>query len=44
MVNLTAAQQDELISVAAELADAARIATLQHFRSAGLSAENKETD
>ena len=32
-----------LISTAAELADAARVATLQHFRSAGLTADNKET-
>lgn len=44
MTNLTTAAQDELISVAAELADAARVATLLHFRAVGLSAENKETD
>lgn len=38
-----AALQAELVSVAHELADAARIATLTHFRKAGLSADNKET-
>ncbi|MEO6299892.1 MAG: inositol monophosphatase family protein [Paracoccaceae bacterium] len=32
----------ELISTAAELADAARVATLLHFRSDGLTADNKE--
>lgn len=32
----------ELIAVAHELADAARLATLAHFRSAGLTADNKE--
>lgn len=35
---------DDIISTAAELADAARNATLLHFRSAGLSADTKETD
>ncbi len=39
---LTAAEKAELVSVAHELADAARLATLQHFRAAGLDAENKE--
>ena len=34
----------ELMDVAAELADAARVATLKHFRSAGLTADNKESD
>ena len=34
----------ELMDVAAELADAARVATLKHFRSAGLTAETKESD
>ena len=34
----------ELMYVAAELADAARVATLKHFRRAGLTADNKETD
>ncbi|MGA0539924.1 inositol monophosphatase family protein [Neotabrizicola sp. VNH66] len=33
----------ELIATAHELADAARVATLAHFRSAGLAADNKET-
>ena len=35
---------NDLIETAAELADAARKATLLHFRSAGLSAETKESD
>lgn len=35
--------REELISTAAELADAARKATLQHFRSADLAADNKGT-
>ena len=35
------AEQQDLIAVAAELAMAARLATLRHFRSAGLSADNK---
>lgn len=34
----------ELMDVAAELADAARVATLKHFRSANLTADNKESD
>ena len=34
----------ELIEVADALADAARVATLQHFRAAGLFATNKEAD
>ena len=34
----------ELIDVADALADAARVATLAHFRSDGLSADTKETD
>lgn len=34
----------ELIAVAHELADAARSATLEHFRTAGLTADTKETD
>ena len=34
----------ELVAVAAELADAARVATLLHFRSAGLTAATKESD
>jgi histidinol phosphatase-like enzyme (inositol monophosphatase family) len=32
----------ELVAVAAELADAARVATLAHFRQPGLMADNKE--
>ena len=36
--------EDELIAAAAQMADAARVATLRHFRSAGLSAETKEAD
>jgi fructose-1,6-bisphosphatase/inositol monophosphatase family enzyme len=32
----------DLVSTAAALADAARVATLQHFRSDGLSADTKE--
>lgn len=35
---------DDILETAAELAEAARAATLLHFRSAGLSAETKETD
>jgi histidinol phosphatase-like enzyme (inositol monophosphatase family) len=34
----------ELITVAAELADVARVATLRHFRSVGLAADTKESD
>lgn len=34
----------ELAATAHELADAARMATLQHFRQAGLTAETKETE
>ena len=41
---ITTAQAAELRAVAAELADAARVATLAHFRSEGLSADTKETD
>ena len=33
----------ELMDVAAELADAARVATLKHFRKPGLTADNKES-
>ena len=42
MLNLTAAEQADLIETAAELADAARIATLAHFRTADLTADTKE--
>jgi histidinol phosphatase-like enzyme (inositol monophosphatase family) len=38
------AEEAELIAAAAEMAEAARAATLRHFRGAGLSAETKETD
>ena len=44
MAALTDAVCAELIAVAHELADAARAATLQHFRTPGLSAETKEAD
>lgn len=44
MVRMTAELSAELIEVADALADAARLATLLHFRAAGLSADNKETD
>lgn len=36
--------EQELLSVANALADAARVPILRHFRSAGLSADNKLTD
>ena len=41
-MNLTDTDKADLVSTAAELADAARIATLLHFRSDGLTADNKE--
>ncbi len=41
-MRVTEAVAADLIATAAELADAARVATLQHFRSAGLTADNKE--
>lgn len=40
---ISAAEAADLIATAAELADAARKATLLHFRSAALTADNKET-
>ncbi len=43
-MRLTTADRDEVIATAHALADAARVETLRHFRSAGLSAETKETD
>jgi histidinol phosphatase-like enzyme (inositol monophosphatase family) len=43
MTSLTEADKAALIRTAHLLADAARVETLRHFRSAGLSAENKET-
>lgn len=42
MAHLTDSTTKDLIDTAAELADAARAATLLHFRSAGLTADNKE--
>ena len=36
--------EDDLIATAAAMADAARVATLRHFRVAGLSADTKEAD
>ncbi|MGB8814290.1 MAG: inositol monophosphatase family protein [Paracoccaceae bacterium] len=42
MLILTDAVRAELMAVAAEMADVAREATLLHFRSAGLSADNKD--
>ena len=44
MKQIDAVLAAELIAVAAELADAARVATLKHFRSAGLNADTKERD
>ena len=41
MTVLTEAERAELIATAHELADAARVETLRHFRAAGLSADNK---
>jgi len=41
---MTRMDADDIVSTAAELAEAARHATLLHFRSAGLSADNKEVD
>ena len=41
---LSTADRDDLISTAHALADAARAATLRHFRQAGLSAETKDAD
>ena len=42
MAILTEAEKADIVSTAAELADAARSATLLHFRSDGLTADNKE--
>lgn len=44
MAELTDAMRANLVATAHLLADAARTATLQHFRSADLSAETKEAD
>jgi histidinol phosphatase-like enzyme (inositol monophosphatase family) len=42
MARLSASDAQDIFATAAELADAARVATLQHFRSDGLTADNKE--
>ena len=42
MRNITTAEAQDIIATAAELADVARVATLRHFRSAGLSADSKD--
>lgn len=42
MGKLTAAEAEDIFATAAELADAAREATLLHFRSDALTADNKE--
>jgi histidinol phosphatase-like enzyme (inositol monophosphatase family) len=42
MSGLTQAEANDIFAVASELADAARVATLRHFRAAGLSADSKE--
>lgn len=44
MTNLDITTQQELIETAHALADAARAATLAHFRKDGLSADNKDAD
>ena len=44
MANLDAGLAQDLMHTAAALADAARVATLAHFRSAVLTADTKETD
>jgi len=44
MASLTASETADLIATAHALADAAREATLLHFRSPGLSAETKEAE
>ena len=43
MTTFTKNQIADIVATAVELADAARSATLLHFRSAGLTADNKET-
>ena len=44
MARISAVLAADLMNVADALADAARLATLLHFRADGLSADNKETD
>ena len=41
-MRVSATEADQIVATAHALADAARVATLQHFRTPGLSAENKE--
>ena len=43
-MGLTTADRDAVIATAHALADAARVETLRHFRTVGLSAETKDTD
>ena len=43
-ISISAVDAADIISTAAELARVAREATLLHFRSAGLTADNKESD
>jgi len=43
MTRISETEQDDLIATAHALADAARVETLAHFRSAGLAADTKET-
>jgi len=43
-MRVSASEADQIVATAHALAEAAREATLQHFRALGLSAENKETD
>jgi histidinol phosphatase-like enzyme (inositol monophosphatase family) len=42
MMRVTAAERDDLVATAHALADAARVATLKHFRTAELAADTKE--
>ncbi len=44
MPQLSNSDRDAVLATAAAMADAARQATLQHFRAAGLMADTKETD
>jgi histidinol phosphatase-like enzyme (inositol monophosphatase family) len=41
-MRISAAERDDLVATAHALADAARVATLKHFRSADLAADTKE--
>jgi histidinol phosphatase-like enzyme (inositol monophosphatase family) len=42
-MRVSAAERDDLVATAHALADAARVATLKHFRTAELAADTKET-